>query len=253
MNESETGFPNFQKRAFQTLGPLLVAARSFIRIGREMTRAPVSGHLPDIAKQIVQTVANSMESVLVLVVNGCGVDALKVARTMFEAAVTLHYLDSHPELVEDFIDFLWIIRKKHWEYRLASQQAHAVEAEKVADVETNYQRVKGRFTDRKGRIRNSWCKATLRDMAKEVGGEFMYGGIYPFGSSMTHTDILAIVAGTGDSSDVEPVPSGLNLTLALQTSVSGLAMALTAFDKIANLGRGDEIEMAFTDFKNASA
>ena len=86
MNESETGFPNFQKRAFQTLGPLLVAARSFIRIGREMTRAPVSGHLPDIAKQIVQTVANSMESVLVLVVNGCGVDALKVARTMFEAA-----------------------------------------------------------------------------------------------------------------------------------------------------------------------
>lgn len=252
MTENETGFPKFQKRAFQTLGPLLTAARSFIPIGKQMTSASVSGQMPDVAKQIAQTVANSMESVLVLVSNGCGVDALKVARTMFEAAVTLHYLDTHPELVEDFIDFLWIVRKRHADYRLASHNVIPMSPETAAETETNYQRVKDRFADRKGRIRNSWCKATLREMAREVGGEFMYGGIYPFGSSMTHTDILAIVAGAGDSGDVEPVPSCLNLTLALQTSVLSFAMALTAFDKIANLGRGDDIEAAFTDFKNAS-
>ena len=79
----------------------------------------------------------------------------------------------------------------------------------------------------------------------------MYGGIYPFGSSMAHTDILAIVAGAGDSGDVEPVPSGLNLPLALQTAVMSYAMTLTAFDKIAGLGRGDDIQAAFTIFKNA--
>jgi len=252
MTEYETGFPKFQKHAFQTFGPLLAAARSLIQIGQKMTSAPVSGHLPDVAKQIAQTVANSMESVLVLVSNGCGVDGLRIARTMFEAAVTLLYLDSHPDLVEDFIDFLWIIRKKHVDYRLASNCVPPMSPEIVAETEKNYQRVKGRFTGTKGRIRNSWSKATLRDMAKEVGGEFIYDGIYLFGSSMTHTNILAIVAGGGESGDVEPVPSDLNLTLALQTSVLSFAMVLTAFNKIAKLGRGDEVEAAFTDFKNAS-
>jgi hypothetical protein len=106
--------------------------------------------------------------------------------------------------------------------------------------------------DKNGRDRNSWCKASLREMAKEVNAESMYGGLYPFGSSMTHTNILSIIAGAGASDDVEPVPSGLNVTLALQTSVVSFAMALTAYDKIAGLGRGDELEAAFAEFKNAT-
>jgi hypothetical protein len=69
---------------------------------------------------------------------------------------------------------------------------------------------------------------------------------------MTHTNILSIIAGAGASDDVEPVPSGLNLTLALQTGVVSFAMTLMAFDKIADLGRDDELEAAFAEFKNAS-
>ena len=80
----------------------------------------------------------------------------------------------------------------------------------------------------------------------------MYGGLYPFGSSMTQTDILSIIAGAGASNDVEPVPSELNVTLALQKAVVSFAMTLMAFDKIADLGRGDELEAAFTEFKNST-
>ena len=119
-------------------------------------------------------------------------------------------------------------------------------------MESNYKRVKRRFMDENGRDRNSWCKANLREMAKEVNAESMYGGLYPFGSSMTHTNILSIVAGAGDSSDVEPVPSGLNVTLALQKAVVSFAMTAMAFDKIAGLGRGDELGAAFDEFKNAT-
>ena len=125
--------------------------------------------------------------------------------------------------------------------------------EKIAEMNTNYQRVKGRFMDKKGRVRNSWCKANLREMSKEVDAESMYGGLYPFGSSMTHSDILSVVAGAGASSDVETVPSRLNVTLALQKAVVSFAMALTAYDKIAGLGCGDELEATFAEFKNATS
>lgn len=248
--DDEIGFPEFRQEALRTLEPMLAAARSFVQIGREMMNAPVSQQFPDLAKQITQTVANSMESVVILVSNGCGVDALRLARTMLEAAIVLHYLDSHPELVQDFIDYQWVIQKKHQDYRLGlpPEKVPPLAPEKIAEMESNYQRVKHRFMDKNGRDRNSWCRASLRDMAKEVNAESMYGGLYPFGSSMTHTNILSIIAGAGPSDDVEPVPSGLNVTLALQKGVVSFAMALSAFDEIASVGRRKEIDAAFTDF-----
>ncbi|MGA2436503.1 MAG: DUF5677 domain-containing protein [Bryobacteraceae bacterium] len=256
MND-EIGFTEFHKDAVKKLGPLLTAARSFFQIGRAMMNATASGQLQDIAKQITQIVANSMESVVFLVCNGCGLDALRIARTMFESAVTLHYIDSHPELVKDYVDFQWVIQKKHYDYRrqLPADKVKpiGIAPEKVAEMLARYKQVAGRFTDKKGRIRNSWCKTNLKDMAKEVGGESMYGAIYPFGSSMTHTDILAVIAGAYETGgDVKPVPSEANLPLALQIAVTSYAMMLTALDKIANLGQGDSIEAAFTQFKNAS-
>jgi hypothetical protein len=252
MEQLTFGFPEFQTEAIQQLEPMLAAARRFTQIGRDMLKIPVSNQLPDVAKQITLSVANSMESVLLLVTNGCGIDALRISRTMFEAAVTLHYLDSHPELVQDFVDYMWVIRKKHNDYRLTlpTEKVKPLPPETVAEMEANYQRVKHRFVDRKGRVRNSWCKANLKDMSKEVKAESMYGGLYPFGSSMTHTDILAVVAGAGGSNDVESVPSELNVTFALQTAVVSFAMTLMAFDQIAALGRSDELEAAFNNFKN---
>ena len=148
-----------------------------------------------------------------------------------------------------------VIQKKHQDYRrsLPPDKVPPLAPEKIAEMESNYQRVKHRFMDRNGRDRNSWCKASLRQMAKEVNAESMYGGLYPFGSSMTHTNILSIIAGAGASNDVEPVPSGLNLTLALQKAVVSFAMTLMAFDKIAKLGHGENLKVAFDAFKDASS
>jgi hypothetical protein len=252
--DTGVGFPEFRQTALRPLEPMLAGARMFLQIWREMRNTPVSEQFPDLAKQITQTAANSMESSLLLVSNGCGIDSLRIARTMFESAVVLAYLDSHPELVQDFIDYQWVIQKKHRDYLLTQppDKLPPVPPEKIAEMQSNYQRVKHRFMDKNGRDRNSWCKANLREMASEVNAQSMYGGLYPFGSSMTHTNILAIIAGAGPSYDVEPVPSGLNVTLALQKAVVSFAMTLTAYDKISNLGRGDELEKTFSDFKDAN-
>jgi hypothetical protein len=252
--DDEIGFPESRQEALRTLEPMLAGARRFVQISQDVMKAPVTGQLPDLAKQITQSVANSMEAVLLLIFNGCGVDGLRVARTMFEAAVVLHYLDSHPELVQDFVDYFWVIRKTHHDYLLTlpPHKIQLLAPERVAEMELNYERVKGRFRGRRGGIRNSWCKANLREMAKEVKAESMYCGIYPFGSSISHTDILAVVAGADGSDDVEPVASTANVTLALQAGAVSLAMALTAYDEIAGLRRGEELEAAFFEFKNAT-
>ena len=209
MVEEQIGFSDFQRQALQNLRPILAVARLFLQIGGEMVNSPVSGQLQSFAKQIKQTVANSMQSVILLVCNGCGIDALRIARTMFESAVTLHYLESHPDLAQDYIDFLWIKQKKHYDFCLKSAPglARRIPQEKLRRLLSEYERVKPRFVRRKGRVRDSWCNASLREMAEEVGAEPMYGGIYTFGSSLTHTDIMAIVAGTDESASVKPVPS----------------------------------------------
>src|ERR1035437_3888802 len=143
MDQMAVGFPEFRPESLRTLEPMLAAARSFVQIGREMMNAPVSQQFPDLAKQITQTVGNSMESVVILVSNGCGVDAMRLTRTMFEAAIVLHYLESHPELVQDFIDYQWVIQKKHQDYRLGlpPDKVPPLSPEKIAEMESNYQRV----------------------------------------------------------------------------------------------------------------
>jgi hypothetical protein len=244
-----TAFPEFRKDALQRLGPLVMAARSLLEIGREMMRAQASEPLQAVAKEITQTVANSMESVLLLSCNGCGVDAFKIVRTMFEAAVTIGYLDKHPELVQDYRDFIWIIRKKYLDYRIqmSADKAKPITPEKVREIGERYEQVKDRFKGLR------WCKRSLKDMAKEVNAELEYGGIYLLGSSMTHSDVLAIVAGAGDSGDVEPVPSEQNVCLAMQMALGSYSAVLRVFDKTVNLGRSDSIEAAWrTQFKNAS-
>jgi hypothetical protein len=250
--DDEIGFPEFRQEAVRTLEPLLAATKRFLLIGREVMKAPVTGQWPDLAKQITQSVGNSMEAVLLLASNGYGVDGLRVARTMFEAAVVLHYIDSHQELVQDFIDYRWVIRKKHNDYLLTLPHGKVPPREEVAEVESNYDRVKSRFVGPKGHARDSWCKARLRQMANEVKAESIYSGFYPFASSMTHTDILAVTAGASGADGVVPATSMDNVTLGLQTAAMSFGMALTAFDEIAGLGRCDEIEAAFTEFKDAN-
>jgi hypothetical protein len=67
---------------------------------------------------------------------------------------------------------------------LASQH----DPESIRHMESEYSRVKHRFMN-KGKDRNNWCRLSLRDMAKEIGAEGIYGGIYGFTSSMTHGEL----------------------------------------------------------------
>jgi hypothetical protein len=248
------GFPDFQKEVRHQIGPLLDSATAFLEIGGGMLSKPFSGQLASVVHEIARSVSNSMESVLVLVSNGCADDAFRIARTMFESAVTIHYLESHPELLQDYTDFLWVKRKRFHYYLLKfdPSQAEQVDSQQIEQMNVEYERVSPLFTDRKGRVRNSWCRANLRAMAEEVGADSMYGGLYEFTSSFTHTDVLGLVSGVGGSDKSPGVPSLLNIPLALKMGVLNYAMTLTAVNQVAGLMFDDRLNEAFSQLKQAS-
>src|SRR5689334_10988791 len=53
--------------------------------------------LHKVCRHLAKMVANSQSAVVLLGMNGFGIDALKIGRTMFEAAVTVAYLCKHPD------------------------------------------------------------------------------------------------------------------------------------------------------------
>ncbi len=174
---------------------------------------------------------------------------------MFESAVTVHYLDSHPELVQDYVDFLWVKRKLYHEDRLKSApgQTEWMDPRKLEQMNSEYERVKTRFMGSKGKVRNRWCRTDFRAMAEEVKADSMYCGLYGFTSSITHTDMLGLVSASGGGDAVILVPSLHSVPLALQMGIFSYAMTLTAINQIADLKLDDRLDEAFRQFKNASA
>ena len=144
MNSDQIGFPDFQKEMRLQIGPLLDSSIAFREIGRDILSKPCSGQLAPVVREIARNVANSLESVLVLVSNGCAEDAFRIARTMFESAVTIHYLESHPNLVQDYMDFLWVKRKRHHDdlLKYAPSQAAPVILQQLEQMNAEYERVK---------------------------------------------------------------------------------------------------------------
>jgi hypothetical protein len=251
----KTSVDEFTGNVRQVLGDVFGAAEDMLEAGAKITERPSPERLPETVRQLLRTVSNSMRSVLILVEHGCGTDALKLARTMFETAVNIHYLHSHPETLQDYLDFQWIKKKKHHDYLLkfAPAQAQRVDQVTLSELNVEYARVSPRFTGPKGKVRSQWHKSDHREIARNVGGEIMYGGLYPFVSSLTHMDILGLIIASGPNGEVEAVPSATNLVLGLQIGMVSFAMALIAANQILKAGAEAGIQAAFQKFKESAS
>jgi hypothetical protein len=97
MNAMDKSIEQFSAGVRQTLGDVFGAAEDMLEAGATITERSNAERLPETVRQLLRTVSNSMRSVLILVEHGCGTDALKIARTMFETAVNIHYLHNNPE------------------------------------------------------------------------------------------------------------------------------------------------------------
>lgn len=116
--------------------------------------------------------------VLLMSANGYGVGATKLLRTLYEHAVTLDYLNEHPDELDDFWDYAFVAQHKYHRAICDAFGEQAFESSRVReeDVERAFESVKERFmvTNCKKcqskKLNHTWNKLDFVSMAKQSGG-----------------------------------------------------------------------------------
>jgi hypothetical protein len=245
----QIGFGEFARQNTLKYEAVLQAATDFLILAHGMLEPPPKALLPSLIRSICLTITNSFQSVLLLTMNGCGSDSLKITRSMFESCIVASYLQEKPALLQDFLDFRWVKQHKHQEMLAqdAPDKLKSLGPNEVTKTVVEYGRVKGRF---KGR--SSWSDKNLREMAKDVGLEQQYLAIYPFGSSVQHLDVIGVMAQEDDRIlDVEVLPSDKNIELALSISGMSAYIALRHFDQLVGTGKATALQKWFERYENA--
>jgi len=245
------GFPDFWQHVHDKYAKCFEAAIELTSVGNQVFNTPLSEPLHKASRHIARMVWNSFGSLMLLVLNGYGADAMKIARGMFEASVTLGYLRLHPALIDDYFDYLFVLQKRLYESMKdsAHNQPQRFSADVVREMEANFARVAPKFRGPSGKLRANWAKASFRDMAREVGKEELYLLFYRFASSMHHSDIGGLFAqtqtfGAEDVLDVDIAPSDKWLNEALIIGHGAVVAVLSDFNEITKQGLDRVVERA---------
>jgi len=178
-------------------------------------------------------------------------DAMKIARSIYETELNILWLRRHPEDLADFLDYN-IIQQKQLYDEMSEEQQNAVPKEHHDVIMADYHRVLPRFASGrdKARPRNEWCKVSFYDRAKEAeqqwseqmaaggikdNGISLYKTFYRQASSMHHMNIAGVIAGLDEDMNAIMAPSWEHLEDALVAARSVLACVST-YDEMAGLG-----------------
>jgi hypothetical protein len=214
----------------------------------------ISEPLHKVIRQIAKNTINSLGALTTLLLNGYGNDGMKIVRGMFEYSVLASYLAKHPELLDDYFDYYHVKVKKQLDYfdKYAAHVVKGLLGARRAEIDAEYRRIKSKFTDSKGRLRGSWSKASIRDMASAVGLEEHYLTIYSQAASMHHMDISGLTLHADEKNiDADVAPSLEWIIEALVAGHQSAVMVLKQYNDVAVLGMEKEIDRLRDDFLDA--
>jgi Family of unknown function (DUF5677) len=241
--KGEVGFPEMWKPVAATFEPYFRSATKIEELHNKVVNTPVQCQPAVIIGHIVKVMFNDYGAVLVLVLNGYGVQAMKIARSMFEAECNILYLKTNPVGVEDYIDFHVIDERRLYDL-LGPDQQKNVDPARVARMTDEYNEVAQRFArNKKGDLRDSWCNVSIYERAKLAGVEDLYQTFYKWASSMHHADLGSVISSFDiESEDVATAPSFHWLEQALVAAHGSMVRAYSHYLEVANIGLQKEIE-----------
>jgi hypothetical protein len=241
----QVGYPDFWPVVLQKYPEFFALTQT---LGPTIDDLFSKGHtepLHKVCRHLSKMVANSVGAVLLLSLNGYGVDAIKIARTMFEAAVTLRYLCKHPDEFGDYLDFHFIVAMKRHRYieQQAPEHLKKLTPEAIKQCKEGYTRVVPRFT-KNGKVRARWSKKPFSQLCADIGLEEHYLSFYELASNITHANISGVMSQADPEPgvlDVDIAPSEQFVDMAVRTA--HFAFVLSACDYIA-LARPDKQAIA---------
>ena len=246
------GFPAFWNQVHDRYPLAFGAIHRLHSIQADLFAKPLEEPLYYVIRHISKVAFNSLGALTIVVLNGYGHDGMKIARSMFEADVTVQYLAKHPHKLDDYLDFHHITTKKNLDYldKYAPEVVKALPATRRTEIDQDYNNVLPRFTTKRG-IRNSWSDKSVALMAAEVGLAELYPTFYSWASAIHHANISGLSTQTDDSGDVEVAPSLGWVDLALISGHRAALSLLTTFNNVAALGMDNQLEDARQDFQRA--
>lgn len=153
---------------------------------------------------LVSMTAAGLQELLILAGNGAGVGAMKISRGMFESAVMAEYLSRNSSEVDDYLEYGRVLMWKR-----VQQYPEGFTGEKIKEVEDEYNRVKPRFTNSNGSMRNQWNRNSIYRMACAVGRQKQYELPYSIAASMHHSNyeaMLSHIKGQGNTFSIASCP-----------------------------------------------
>jgi len=194
----------------------------------------------------------SFADIGLLVGNGCGLSAMKIARTCLESAINAEYLRLEPTEHREFMDWSFIEQHRKIEYvrkHMPSDFAK-LDPNLIVDSEKEYQAVKPKFMLPNKKLRRSWCRFNLRERAVKTNFEEMYSAVYVNFSELSHGSFggLAQHVESFVEGGWQPAipPSIVGCALALQT---GHYCAFRALQTLATL-KGTDSTPSLDALKN---
>jgi hypothetical protein len=225
----EFGFPNFAATVFAEHGPALMLAYEHSHLANRMIAALPKQMSANqvVINMLVRMTTTGWIELLMLVGNGAGLGAMKIARGMFETAVMAEYLRRTPKEIEDYIQYGRVL-----EFKRTKAFPEAVSPEKAGEIEDEYNRVKPRFANRDGKVRGHWNRHSIAYMAEKIGRGQQYEISYSLAASIHHGNFEAMVAHlTGDEKQIE-IESPPSMAWVNQALVSGHVYLLQALDTL---------------------
>lgn len=176
-------YPTFRK--FYEIAQRLLDALNAFTLNVE--KAKEKHHV--IIRSLCMMTSISFVDVSLLVSNGCGLGAMKIARTALEAAINAEYLRLNPTECRDFMNWSYIEQHRKFEYMKVFMPAELsnLDQNMIAESEQKYLAVRPTFLyPGSKKMRRTWCRLSLRERAERTGFGEMYGGLYGPASELSH-------------------------------------------------------------------
>lgn len=145
-----------------------------------------------VQRAFTQICSESMFDVLMLAGNQRGIGAMKIARGMFEIGVISAYLEKNPTEVHDYLDFSTVEAWRHFQ-TVAKYSPGRVTPELMTQAQAEYDRVKHRFTNAKGKVQHRWTDKSIKQMAEEVDLLNFYEVAYSAASELHHLPFTGVI------------------------------------------------------------
>lgn len=179
---------------------------------------------------------------------------MKIVRGMYESRWTAEYLRRNPKETGDYLEFSKVLvwRKLLWLQENDPAKACNMPKDAIKQISGEYEKVKPRFTNKRGEVRWQWSEKSLRQMATEIGHKLEYELPYNQACSIHHGNFEGMAAHflmDGDGMEFSAPPSTQWVGKALLAAQTNLWFALNTLNDCCRIGFDTQLESAANAIK----